>query len=108
MRFRATEDQVKQVVIRAIMASSPVGMGLIHYNKNLMLKPSDIELLPRGIVVDYYGGRMVKLTIRRNESDWEILNYGREPDIEYQSWAVKYPTHRALLESVPGVEINAA
>jgi hypothetical protein len=109
MKFKATEAQVKQICINAIAASLPMGMGHLHYNPAMEVKPEQITVGTTGMVnLDYVGGRMVKLVVQRESAsrdEWKIIAHREKPTVDYQSWAHKYPTWRALVKSVPEVEI---
>ena len=103
MEFEATEEQVKQIFCNAINASSPAGMGNIHYQAKEYI-PEDIKADEDGVFdADYFAGRMVKLCIIPKEKGCrEIIRPVCFPHIEYQSWAGKYPTCKDLINSVLG------
>ena len=107
MKFKATDEQVKQIFCNAINASIPVGMGFLHF-KPEDVKPEEIEMYTIGedlrFDADYFQGRMVKLSISQtdNEGEWKITKPIDEPTQDYQSWATKYPTKEALVNSVLG------
>lgn len=108
MKFIATEEQVKQIAVNAINASSPVGMGYLQYESK-DYTPNEINLFSsiggkKVIEIDYFHGRMVKLSI--GECSENVWNVG--PDtfrLDYQSFAGKYPTPANLVKSVEGIEI---
>lgn len=104
IEFMATDDQIKQIAANAVMASEPVGLGRVHYDPYRKYKPTEFKITPRGLFLDYIGGRMVKLNIhRKTEKDmWEIDD---RIDPEYQSWCDKYPTVLDLIESAGGMVI---
>lgn len=104
IKFRATEDQIRKIAVNAIHASSPMGMGYLHFVPGDHFKPEDISISPKvGIYLDYVQGRMVKLSIIfEGDNTWTMSN---DLDVEYQSWAAKYPTGEDLLKSVEGIEI---
>ena len=102
MKFKATEDQVKQMAANAVNAAQPVGLGVLHF-ENKEYGPEQFKIINGGLYLDYVAGRMTKLAIRNVGTDrWEI---GGEPRVDYQSWAVKYPSNKALIESV-GAELE--
>jgi len=120
MKFKATIEQAKQIAVNAVNASSPMGMGFLHFeSKNYTAndlnicpdyvfdgKVSDKSLPFKGdsIDLDYFYGRMVKLYMDEIEPGvWEVPDH--EPRSDYQSWAAQYPTYKSLIESVEGVEI---
>lgn len=91
-----TDEQVISMGKLAVMASSPMGMGFLHYQAGL--KPEDIQLEIRGdynpgLYIDYYQGRMVKFRGWKKPEGWEF------PDTishEYESWIRTYPSYEAL------------
>lgn len=119
MIIQATSTQVKQLLVNAINASSPVGMGVLQYKH----KEYTFDDLPRGrfeeVGADYFDGRMVKLSfiskyekgiigrlltrIPNTAQKWSV--FGANPHPEYQSWYHEYPTFKELVDSVPGVVI---
>lgn len=104
IRFTAKTDQLKRVVARAVNASSPVGLGLIHY-ENRDYYPNQFMLdadKDKEIYIDYYRGRMVKLLLKRKGDFWEAED---EIRADYQSWRPTYPTITALLQS-EGIEVQ--
>ena len=97
MNFTATEQQIKEIALKAILASKVIGMGVIQF-KNAPLTLEDIELDDEGLYIDYFRGRMVKLGINKEgDNIWEI---GDSVDVEYQSWGETYPTSKDLVSSV--------
>ena len=106
MEFTATEDQVRQIFCNAVNASSPVGMGHLHFEAK-DYEPKDIEIEDNTIQADYYEGRMVKLSISKvvgllgeTQSAWKITRPNYPPNPEYQSWAGRYHTLEELVNSV--------
>lgn len=100
MQFTASEQQVKEIALNAILASKVVGMGVYQaaHFAGVPLGVDDIELDEDGVYIDYFRGRMVKLCInKKGEDSWEIRD---KVDIEYESWGEKYPTAEALVNSV--------
>jgi len=99
MEVQLTEEQAKQLAANAINASKPMGMGWLHYTPtSYTLEDAARCISDRGINIDYFEGRMVKLYVRRN-GDMYSFNDG-EPRGDYQSWCVEYPTYQALIDSV--------
>jgi len=95
--FKATEEQIKQIAANAVNASIPMGMGFLQAT-NKEFKSTEFDLTKSGLNLDYVQGRMVKLTINRLENNkWIIVGSARA---DYQSWVSKYPTNRALVESI--------
>lgn len=85
MRFRATEDQIKQIAVNACKAQLPLVCK--H------LKPEDIKLDEYGLVI----ADTVKLIVRRVGLDeWEIDG---ELDRHWHGWIDVYPTVQALVHS---------
>lgn len=104
IRFTATTDQLKRVVARAVNASSPVGLGMIHYEDrqyfaNQFILDADKD---KKIEIDYYRGRMVKLKFMKWDGFWEAQDEIRG---DYQSWSATYPSTTALLRS-EGIEVE--
>lgn len=100
MEFNASDEEVKQILCNAVNASIPVGMGFLQYQKG-EYKEVEMAFHNSCYSIDYYDGRMVKLAIKELAvRKWKVLTPDKEPNIEYQSWAVKYPTTKELIESV--------
>ena len=109
MRIKATIEQVQQIGFNAFKAAKPYGRGIDQYQKNSDLKPEDL-LLQKDILtklrlnLDYVEGRLVKVRISYLAGDeWHIDTTLPHPD--YASWSITYPTYKALVNSVPGVQI---
>lgn len=100
MKFKATIEQIKIISANAINASSPVGMGVMHYVPG-DFSPEDLMMAKDDRVeMDYVQGRMVKLYIFKDGDLWSIPNGSIiNPDPEYQSWAKVYPTYMDLIKS---------
>lgn len=102
--FKATKQQLKEIIKNAVNASRPMGMGFLQfeekdYTPEEIKLPSDI--VPCPIYVDYFAGRMVKLHFALAGDDrWKTRN---EVELDYQSWARKYPTTLDLLKA-SGIE----
>lgn len=106
MMVKATKEQISQICANAVNASKVVGIGAFLFQERHEFKWDDFEKVDHGVYLDYIEGRMVKLDIINiDENIWEFRNFKREPNIEYQSWAIKYPTFKDLVLSVLGVEI---
>lgn len=99
MQVKLTEKQAKQLIANAVNAASPVGLGILHFEQK-QYSPDDVAgcLDQNGIGVDYFHGRMTKLYARRNGDTYTFDDF--KPDGGYQSWASKYPTYEALVDSV--------
>lgn len=103
MKINASEEEIEVMAKLAILASIPVGMGIIHHMPFLKFEDlSNVVVTPypeREILsVDYYQGRMVKFHARKNKNEgWEVNP--NELNIEYQSWSKTFPTWNELLDS---------
>lgn len=102
MKFKATDDQVKQMAVNAINASRQFGMGFLSSGADALRGELDLQERHdklRELHIDYYNGRMVKFHAREVEPGvWEAW-----PDLprgDYQSWCGQYPTMKMLLSSV--------
>lgn len=100
MRFQATQEQLFQMIVNAINASVPVGMGFLHYEKKNYTVAEFLQIAPVAVLtnVDYFRGRMVKLWFK-NLGEGVFQLPAENPDLEYQSWASRYPTYQSLLAS---------
>lgn len=104
-KFNATNEQLVKVFENAINASTPRGLGNLHYQpKDYELSIDDIRKTEDDfgyVSFDYFEGRMVKLSIKCNEveSEDEVRSYCiyGEPTEDYQSFLTKYPTYLDLL-----------
>lgn len=93
-RFKATKDQLADLLAKAANASAPVGMGFLHYDGRKTFTAKDFPNPQHG--ADYVQGRMVKFyPYEVSPGLWEL----DEPAHGYQSWAGKYPTAKALIEA---------
>jgi hypothetical protein len=106
MKFKATDEQVKEVVALAINASVPAGMGFLHFDPSKVFRAADIKIGHSGdmrvIDVDYAQGRMVKLLIRESATNpgiWQVVRPAGSPTPDYQSWISTYPSLEKLLEA---------
>lgn len=99
--MKLTEEQARQMAANAVNASVPMGFGFIHHQVKTYT-PDDVQLCvtKRGIRIDYFDGRMVKLYIRKVEDDYLVPE--QETRVDYQSWCRTYPTYQALFDSVVG------
>ena len=103
MNFKATDEQVKQIAVNAVIASSPIGMGHLHFDGTQEFDPSMFEVTNNSLHLDYVQGRMVKLNLWKNaDGTWKSRD---EVRLDYQSWGSKYPTFKDLVTSVDGVEV---
>ena len=102
IRFKATEQQIKEMGAKAVNASSPMGLGSLHFNSASEFKPGDFKV---PLHADYVQGRMVKLDIQKTDIDGVWQSWSFPPRSDYQSWAAKYPDN-SLLELV-GAEVVA-
>jgi len=102
MRFKATEDQVKEMGALAVSASSAVGMGHLHFNGEQKFEAKDFKT---PLFTDYVQGRMVKLNIQKDEEDGVWWSNDFPPRSDYQSWASKYPDTK-LIETVGATVLN--
>ena len=102
IKFKASSIQLSKLLCLAVNASKPVS-GITRVIA--MSHPSNFEpdeFIGRN-ALDYYAGRMVKLYCEPDgEGYWLIHN--EEPNIEYQSWAEKYPSYEELLEAAEILE----
>jgi hypothetical protein len=115
MQIKANDEQVKEIVVNAILAAQPEGLGYFHYKSKLsrdeIMKNLSIRELgnDRFITADYFQGRMVKLHLREDKPGiWQThrsTKYAEKPMPDYQSWCNKYPTYEKLFKSVEGVEL---
>lgn len=97
MTFQATNEQIKQIITNAINASYP---DRVLYFKTLpKFTPDEIAVEVKPYIrVDYYEGRMVKLTlIEQSPGTWQIISANHH---EYQTWIHRYPTNEHLVNSV--------
>jgi len=52
-----------------------------------------------GVFADYVFGRMMKLSIHVNREKGELSFQDGRVNLEYQSWGVKYPTYKDLINA---------
>jgi hypothetical protein len=99
MKFEATEQQIKEIAIKAIMYSKPLGLGFVEASSEISINPEDIKLYEHGLDLDYVKGRCVKLFIRRGlpEGSWHIDDIA---DPGYQTWACRFGSNETLVSSV--------
>ena len=105
IHFKATNKQIAEMSANAINASTPIGLGVMHYDPSQQTKPEELmEHVSQSaghIGFDYFQGRMVKLNFwKHGNGRWSVRD---DVSTEYQSWVRKYPTIQDLLKSV-GVE----
>ena len=95
--IKGSDEQVKQMFINAINASSPIGMGMLHFeDKNYTVE--DIETSD-SYNADYFHGRMTKTHFTKVNINW-IVGGPNPPHPEYQGWSNKYPTYEELAATV--------
>lgn len=109
IKFKASRDQLIEIALKAINASSPVGMGYLHYEpRNYTredLVPDLLEQIDqRGVYIDYFAGRMVKLNIFKVRDEQDVYEARNILQSDYQSFVLKYKDMKALLDTVPGIE----
>ena len=115
--FTSSKEQLIEIALAAINASRPMGMGYLHH-KAVDYTPEDFlkaypvfdkDPNPRAVHIDYFEGRMVKLSIMPKREDGEVVpgayRVRNELSLDYQSFGAKYADMKALLDTVPGVEI---
>lgn len=97
--FNASDDQLAKIMVNAINASLPAGMGFMHFRPG-EISVEDFRKVATGsnfTSVDYFQGRMVKLyAFKRPDGSYQFRG---TPDVEYQSWARKYSSYSELLDS---------
>lgn len=103
MEITATEEQIKKIAAAAAQASSPVGMGLLHFNPDFKFQPEQFNFVhldgKKFLDLDYVQGRCVKITIKQVDGDrWNIS--GDQPRADYQTWCTTYKTNADLVASV--------
>ncbi len=110
MRFLATDEQAQSLAARAVNASIGVGSGLQRYLAHEVVDTNDIKIKiekpfssspgSKVIDIDYFNGRMVKLILLKvSEGVWKFQGSCDSPNLDYQSWAAKYPTAQSLIEA---------
>lgn len=105
LKFKATDKQLMQLAANAVNASTPMGLGVLHYEAGQKYTPIEFqqEVSDHGLDLDYVDGRMVKLWVMRDGDGWRCAEGVK---LDYQSWGTKYPTYRKLLESAGITEIE--
>lgn len=100
MKFRATDEQLRQIIFNAIQASKARtnSLGVQYSLEPLSFTPEQIKLNKNYLQFDYVCGRCVKLYIYQVENDCYEIEH--EPTPERQTWVWKYPTNEALIKSV--------
>lgn len=101
MKFKATKNQLLCIMANAVNFSRPVGLGFLQFEDKIY-SPEDMEkyILNDDTIfadLDYVDGRMVKLTIFKEGSQYVIKD---NFSLGYQSFANRYPTVSELLKSV--------
>ena len=106
IKFKATNEALLEIACKAINASHPRGMGIIHYvDKKYFWNDVRRVVSDSGVHIDYFDGRMVKLCIEK-PIDCDYYQVIDELDTEYQSFGYKYASMTSLLTEVDGVEIQ--
>jgi hypothetical protein len=108
--FRITKDEypdldllelAREASYLAYLSSYPVGLGHLHTHDN-MTKEAYLERHesagrpPIRIQADYAMGRMVKLNLTVHPD--HIQANTSMPRVDYQSWAVQYPSMLSLFD----------
>lgn len=101
MKFKATRNQLLCIMANAVNFSRPVGLGFLQFEDKIY-SPEDMEkyILNDDTIfadLDYVDGRMVKLTIFKEGSQYVIKD---NFSLGYQSFANRYPNVSELLKSV--------
>jgi len=100
MEVSLTKEQAIEIATNAINASAPMGMGRIHFEDKNYTQDEVAKSFGNDdqASFDYYHGRMVKLHFFKSPNGDYI--FPSLVDVEYQSWAGKYPTYEDLILSV--------
>lgn len=100
MQVNLTTEQAVQIATNAINAATPMGLGFLHHEAKDYTTEEVAEAFDENgrADFDYYHGRMTKLTMHKADGSYQFSDY--PPNIEYQSWASKYPTYEQLVQSV--------
>lgn len=97
----------KRILFLAYEASSPMGMGFLHYKPDGVsedqlwqeqrggFRPCNVG--GQDIYADYAHGRMMKLWGFSFTADSVTFDDERVPQSDYQSWCGRYPTNEALV-----------
>jgi hypothetical protein len=99
MRFRASDEQLKQIIFTAIKASRAwiYSLGVQYSLEPLTINPEHIKINKNYWQFDYICGRCVKLYIYHIEKHCYEIEH--EPTPERQTWVLTYPTNEALIKS---------
>lgn len=96
MTIELSDEQVIKMGKLAILASTPVGLGILHYDSNLKEDDIELEIKNQRLSIDYYMGRMVKFHAKKVlDNKWEFSD---EISNEYQSWKMRYGSYKMLSE----------
>lgn len=99
----------KEAMWLAYQASGAVGLGVLHERggeerakviEHTARAQSDYakeHKLPEEVSADYCFGRMMKIILRCKDGTLSCSD--GEPRGDYQSWAGKYPTYAALIDT---------
>lgn len=96
MIIQATDEQVVEMGKLAILASIPMGMGILHYDRDLKSADIEIAVNTSGLYIDYYQGRMVKFNGHKSADGWSFSDEIRD---DYQSWKCRYPSYQSLFDA---------
>jgi hypothetical protein len=105
LKFKATDKQIQVMMANAVNASTPMGMGALHYKPGSEFKPEDFKNQVALQSIDYWEGRMVKLWLFKREGGWWRCS-GGELRADYQSWISTYSTMKDLLASAGITEVE--
>lgn len=110
MEIKATVQQICEIMAKAVNASTcPGGMASLSYQAGMHYSAGVFKEMMRDridwsndnkLYVDYYEGRMVKLTFEKVGDDRWKISRGYAPEPDYQSWAKTYPTVSALISGI--------
>jgi len=108
--LEVTQEEFEQLILNVLNASVPVGMGFLSYQareydmaylkKNFEDAFEEIVKIDWQISFDYFEGRMVKTGFVKEWPGKYYITRSDPLDVEYQSWALKYPTIQDLLNSL--------
>lgn len=107
MKFKASAEQMAEIMANAYNASVSVGLGYLSaspasISKKDFLSAAEYVDEKGYLSLDYVQGRMVKLHMERKDGFWQVPDH--PPRADYQSWCQRYPDYKALIETVVEVE----
>lgn len=97
--------KLKRALWLAFQASSAMGMGFLHassagaQDEDSLYGAYGPHTDAQHIDTDYVFGRMMKTTFRLNAQN-ELEITPQTPRLDYQSWALEYPTAADLIAAV--------